>query len=163
MLCVGVDIVEVRRIDRHVRRFGHSFLRHVYCPSEVSRYETDSNCLASAFAAKEAVVKALGVGFAYLATFGVLPVEIEVVLSEPPAMNTCQVTLHGAALQRAVNLQLVHWALAVFRLDDYVIALVMAASADVSLQLTQAATIAAGRGITTYHLSRKSCARSRYS
>ena len=163
MLSTGIDIVEVRRIDRHVQRFGASFLKHVYSSAEISRYSTDTGQLAGAFAAKEAVAKALGVGFAYLAGFGVLPVDIEIALSESLIVGTCQVALHGTARQRAIDLHLAQWALSVIRLDGYAIALVTATSADVPPQSTIAATISAGRSISRRHLSGKFYARSKHS
>jgi holo-[acyl-carrier protein] synthase len=163
MLSVGVDIVEARRIERHVRRFGDHFLKHAYCLAEIKSYATDIDRLAAAFAAKEAVAKALGVGFAYLASFGVLPVDIEIALSESLIVGTCQVALHGTARQRASDLHLAQWALGVIRLDSYAIALVTATSADVPPQSTIAATISAGRSISRRHLSGKSYARSKHS
>jgi holo-[acyl-carrier-protein] synthase len=163
MLSTGTDIVEVRRIDRHVQRFGVRFLKNVYSSVEIGRYSTDTRQLAGAFAAKEAGGKALGVGFAYLSVFGVLPVDIEITLCEPQTVGICQVMLHGTAQQRALDLHLTQWALSVIRLDSYAIALVTATSADVSPDLAKAATIGASHSIARHHLSGKYHVRSRHS
>ncbi len=60
----GVDIIEVERIRRLVGRYGDRFLRRVYHPSETGycigqeRYGR----LAARYAAKEAILKAMGTG-----------------------------------------------------------------------------------------------------
>jgi len=66
---IGVDIVEVERIERALRRHPERFLRRVFTqaevdacwPSETQRYRR----LAARFAAKEALLKALGTGLRY--------------------------------------------------------------------------------------------------
>ncbi len=66
---VGVDVVEIGRIARAAERFGARFLERVYAPDELAycrqrgrRPEQQAGCLAGRFAAKEAVMKALGTG-----------------------------------------------------------------------------------------------------
>ncbi len=63
---VGVDIVDVDRVRRAVERHGERFLRRVYSSEEVkycreSRHSDQR--FATRFAAKEAVLKALGIGW----------------------------------------------------------------------------------------------------
>ena len=63
---IGVDVIEVDRIRRATRRWGDGFLSRVFTPAErrhagVSR--TSAERLAGRFAAKEAVMKALGLGW----------------------------------------------------------------------------------------------------
>jgi len=60
MSCIGVDIVEITRLERAVARWGESFLRRVYTDSELRLYRHKLPSLAARFAAKEAVIKALG-------------------------------------------------------------------------------------------------------
>lgn len=62
---VGIDLVEVKRIEEAVTRHGERFLRRVYTPAELAecwygplRYQR----IASRFAAKEAVAKSIGAG-----------------------------------------------------------------------------------------------------
>jgi holo-[acyl-carrier protein] synthase len=61
-LSVGVDLVELARIERAVDRHGERFLARIYTPMELARYRQRLPELAARFAAKEAVSKALGVG-----------------------------------------------------------------------------------------------------
>ena len=67
---IGIDIVEIERIERAFTRWGRAFLNHVYCPDEIAyclRQKKPAPHLAARFAAKEAVFKALpsqnGVGW----------------------------------------------------------------------------------------------------
>lgn len=62
---LGVDIVEVDRIRRAMARWGEPFLHRVFTPAELARGGTSpaaAERLAGRFAAKEAVMKALGQG-----------------------------------------------------------------------------------------------------
>jgi holo-[acyl-carrier protein] synthase len=59
MQYVGVDIIEISRIDAIIKRRGETFLKRVFTPLEIAKY-TAVNSLAARFAAKEAVLKALG-------------------------------------------------------------------------------------------------------
>ena len=63
---VGTDIVEVARIRRIVDRFGERFASRILSPGEFTAYRASRRpvpFLAKHFAAKEAMVKALGTGF----------------------------------------------------------------------------------------------------
>ena len=62
---VGVDIVEVSRIDRSVKRWGAKFAQRFFSEREVKMFVhrmEEPGLLARQFAAKEAVSKALGTG-----------------------------------------------------------------------------------------------------
>src|SRR3989304_1305469 len=59
---VGVDIIEIERIEASLARFGDRFLDRVYTPLEVAFCRGRTSELAARFAAKEAVMKALGTG-----------------------------------------------------------------------------------------------------
>jgi holo-[acyl-carrier protein] synthase len=63
---IGSDIVDIRRIEQTIARFGERFLERIYTAAE--RRKADSRTAAAAtyakrFAAKEACAKALGTGF----------------------------------------------------------------------------------------------------
>jgi len=67
---IGTDIVEIERIRASVARFGDRFPERILGPRELERYrargarsaERGLKFLATRFAAKEAVSKALGLG-----------------------------------------------------------------------------------------------------
>jgi len=61
---VGVDLVEVKRFKDSVKRGGERFLNRLFTPSELAYAKARKAAmqhLAARFAAKEAIVKALGV------------------------------------------------------------------------------------------------------
>ena len=63
---IGTDLVEVARVHAAWQRFGESFARRILMPEEWSGFQRTPNpvrFLAMRFAAKEAIVKALGTGF----------------------------------------------------------------------------------------------------
>lgn len=61
---IGLDLVELRRIEAIYRKYGKRFYGKLLTAEELSRLPSDSvPYLASRFAAKEAGVKALGTGF----------------------------------------------------------------------------------------------------
>ena len=69
---IGTDLVDTSRITATHRRFGRHFIERILMPEELARFEevatTDARAvrfLAQRFAAKEAIVKALGTGFAH--------------------------------------------------------------------------------------------------
>ncbi len=59
MQYVGVDIIEIARIERAVGRWGKNFLQRVYTPAELGLYQDKVSSLAARFAGKEAVIKVL--------------------------------------------------------------------------------------------------------
>ncbi|MGQ9693143.1 MAG: holo-ACP synthase [Thermodesulfobacteriota bacterium] len=62
---VGIDIVQIRRIEEALRRWGERFQNKVFTSGEVIYCQQKRNAAANyaaRFAAKEAFVKALGVG-----------------------------------------------------------------------------------------------------
>ena len=59
MQYVGVDIVEIARIERAIARRGDGFLRRIYTDLELKLCRGKPSSLAARFAAKEAVMKAL--------------------------------------------------------------------------------------------------------
>lgn len=62
---LGSDIIEVSRIDESIKRYGSRFLDRIFTRSEqqyCSRHRDAGRHFAGRFAAKEAIVKALGTG-----------------------------------------------------------------------------------------------------
>lgn len=60
---LGIDIVEIKRLERISRRWGKGFMEKVYTPKELAYARSKKfpyQHLAARFAAKEAIFKALG-------------------------------------------------------------------------------------------------------
>ncbi len=65
---IGTDVVQVTRVERVWERFGQHFAERLLLDSERELFERSKRpvrFLAMRFAAKEAVVKAMGTGFAH--------------------------------------------------------------------------------------------------
>jgi len=65
ILGVGIDIVDIRRIEAALQRFGNRFQKRIYTAAELAtahRLATATSFLAKRWAAKEACSKALGTG-----------------------------------------------------------------------------------------------------
>ena len=65
ILGTGTDLIDIRRIERALARFGHRFARRVLVDDEYQRFCTHvkpAHYLAKRFAAKEAFSKAMGTG-----------------------------------------------------------------------------------------------------
>jgi holo-[acyl-carrier protein] synthase len=113
-ISVGVDLVEIPRIAAVLQRFGDRFLQRVYTPREIAYCRGRAPQLAARFAAKEAVMKALGTG-----TRGVGWREVEVTrkrTGEP------EIVLHGRAAERARNLGIGRIAISLSHSRDFAIA-----------------------------------------
>ena len=66
ILGLGNDIIDIRRIDKTIERFGERFLARVFTDTERRKSDARAGRVASyakRFAAKEACAKALGTGF----------------------------------------------------------------------------------------------------
>ena len=62
---VGTDLIEIRRVERVLQRYGERFARRILCEPELRRFRAHKKpvaYLAKRFAAKEAFSKALGTG-----------------------------------------------------------------------------------------------------
>jgi holo-[acyl-carrier protein] synthase len=96
----GIDIVECRRIQKMMADHGEGFLRRVYTEREIAycrgrRREWEH--FAGRWAVKEAVLKALGTGWAKGLSF------TDVEVQRDPS-GTPHAVLHAAAAQRAEEL-----------------------------------------------------------
>jgi holo-[acyl-carrier protein] synthase len=63
---IGIDMVDVRRMQENIDRFGLRFAGKILSTSEMREYskiDKPASFLARRFAAKEALAKALGTGF----------------------------------------------------------------------------------------------------
>jgi len=68
LLGLGMDLVEIDRIEDSVKKFGDRFLRRIFHPHEVQYAQSQARPathLAARFAAKEAAAKAFGTGIGH--------------------------------------------------------------------------------------------------
>ncbi len=99
LVSVGVDVIEIVRIQRTLNDFGERFLRKVFTERERDRYGRRVSELAARFAAKEATSKVLGTGIR-----GIRWREMEVLANR---RGKPVLVLHGRAADRAEMLGLV--------------------------------------------------------
>lgn len=74
---IGTDIVEIDRIRDSLNRFGESFVQRLLSDTERREYQASrrpERFIAKRFAAKEATVKALGLGFRQGLAFNLIEV-----------------------------------------------------------------------------------------
>lgn len=93
---IGIDLVSINRVEKIYRRYPRRFLDKIFNDAEKEdfrRRQGSSASLAARFAAKEAVLKALGCGIGPAALH-----EVEIIA---PRGHRPRVRLHGAALETA--------------------------------------------------------------
>ena len=111
---IGIDIIETSRIRDAAARWGDTFLKRIYTEAELKRYRGRPQSLAARFAAKEAVIKALGVegrGIGYR--------DIEVLAD---AGGKPRLRLHGRAKKCASTLGLTDMAISLSHCREYAVA-----------------------------------------
>lgn len=120
-LAHGIDLVSVARIRAMVEEHGERFLARVFTPHELECAgdgpRRDEH-LAARFAAKEAILKALGTGWA--AGIGWTDVELRREASGKPS-----IVLSGHASKVAEDQGLRHWAVSLSHTADLAIASVI--------------------------------------
>jgi holo-[acyl-carrier protein] synthase len=95
ILGIGIDIIEVARIQSSHERFGERFLNRILHANEIAyclQHKTPAPFLAARFAAKEAISKAFGTGIG--AQLGWQDMEVGRKSSGEPF-----VILHGAGIE----------------------------------------------------------------
>ena len=113
---IGIDIVEIGRIQSAIVRSGYPFLGRVYTEAEIDIYRGRYASLAARFAVKEAVIKALG-GF-----HGGAFKDIEV-LSDPAGKPI--IRLYGAIRKRADAVGVKGFDISISHCREYAVAFVM--------------------------------------
>ena len=114
---IGIDIIEIARIKKAIARWGEGFLQRVYTEPELKLYHKKPSSLAARFAAKEAVIKALGTQGK-----GIRWKEIEI-LSDPSGQPL--VHLYGKAQNQANGLGLNNLAISLSHSREYAIACIV--------------------------------------
>ena len=118
MLGIGTDIVQIVRIEAVIERQGMRFVQRILTPVEVQEYDNSRlgvRLLAKRFAAKEAIVKALGTGIGH--GVGWQDMTIEHDDKGAPLVGLC-----GGAEQRAKQLGGSRMLLSLADESDYVVA-----------------------------------------
>ena len=116
-IATGVDLIEIDRIVEVIARHGNHYLQRIYTPAELEQCGKRAESLAGRFAAKEAVVKALGSGIGDITWK-----EIEILGDEN---NAPKLTLNGAAKQRADSLGLTSWSVSISHSQSHSVAFVV--------------------------------------
>ncbi len=114
---IGVDIIEIARIEMAVHRWGERFLHRIYTEPELKLCRQKPSPLAARFAGKEAVMKALDTG-----TRGISWREIEI-LAEPSGKPF--INLYGKAQNKAGELCLGKLAISLSHSKEYAVAFVV--------------------------------------
>lgn len=122
MIYTGVDLIEIGRIATVRDRYPIRFLDKIYTTGEQRYARNRAPQLASRFAAKEAVMKALGTGVR-----GIPWKSIEVTRKRggPP-----EITLHGPARERAKKMGVERIALSLSHSKDFAVASVVLEARD---------------------------------
>jgi holo-[acyl-carrier protein] synthase len=126
ILGLGIDLVEVARIEQSITRHGERFLHRVFTDAEIAYcggMKNSAPFYAARFAAKEAVSKALGTGIG--AACGWLDIEVRRKATGAPF-----VILHGAAAETARRLGIGSVLLSLSHTDHSAIAHAMAVGAE---------------------------------
>ena len=114
---IGIDIIEINRIEQAVKEQGDKFLNRVYTKREIEKYAGLHQSLAARFAAKEAVIKAMdtaGEGISYK--------NIEV-LAEPGGKPV--IILHQKAKTLAESAGITGFSVSLSHSDNYAVAMVI--------------------------------------
>ena len=122
MIAVGVDLIEISRIEIVVERYGDRFLERIYTKGELAYAAGRLSALAARWAAKEAAAKALGTGIGQVGFH-----ELEVICD---AQGKPELRLHGNAARLAARLNLRQFALSLSHTADYALAFVVAQGRD---------------------------------
>lgn len=120
IICTGIDIIEIDRIQNVLSRYGNRFLNKIFTPDEIQYCRGRSPNLAGRFAAKEATMKALKTG-----TRGVSWKDIEVIRASNGAPS---IKLYNRALARSESLGVSSLSISFSHSRDYAVASVIASS-----------------------------------
>ncbi|OGN95082.1 MAG: holo-[acyl-carrier-protein] synthase [Chloroflexi bacterium RBG_13_50_10] len=114
---VGTDIIEIHRIEQAILSWQDSFLRRIYTQAELQSCHNRASSLAARFAAKEAVMKALGSGAS-----GVKWRDIEI-LSDSEGAPVVQ--LHARARRKAEESGIAKFSVTMSHCKEYAVAVVI--------------------------------------
>lgn len=113
LLRIGADLVQVARVERLMGTVGEAFLARTWTPDERAASRGRADSLAARWAAKEATMKALGVGLGAIAM-----TDIEV--GPGPSLR-----LRGSAAEVAKDQGLSEWAVTLSHDGGFALAFVV--------------------------------------
>ncbi len=119
---IGIDIIEIDRIEKAAARWGEHFLRRIYTDRELDQCGSRPESLAARFAAKEAVMKILKKG---RDTIGWRDIEITSGPDGEPRLK-----LYGQARDKAKTLALTDLAISLSHSRNMAVASALGASND---------------------------------
>lgn len=114
----GIDLYELARVEKHLRGERSDWLNGVFSDEELVHADVPPNDIeyyGGRYAAKEAVVKALGTGF----SDDVVWLDVEI-LRAPN--GSPRVRLGGGALEVATSLGVTDWLVSISHSGDYAVA-----------------------------------------
>lgn len=118
---IGTDIVEVKRLQKAIERFGDRFIRRVFTENEIKYSEGKASRfqhLAVRFGAKEALLKAMGTGL----RDGILWHEIEIRNDE---LGKPKIFCSGKCLQKLNDLDVENIHVSLTHAEKYGVATVI--------------------------------------
>ena len=118
MLAVGIDMIEVARIEKGIARHGDRFYNRFFTPQEQAYCAGRLTSLAGRFAIKEAVAKALGTGIGDISW-----TDVEVVCDE---RGRPELMLHNNAKELAATLGLDQWSISLSHTETHAIGFAVA-------------------------------------
>lgn len=118
MMRIGVDMIEVARIERGITRHGDRFYKRFFTKQEIDFCEKSPTRLAGRFAVKEAVGKAFGTGIGDISWQ-----DIEIVCDN---RGRPSLKLHGSAKTMAAEMGLINWEISLSHTDTHAIGFVIA-------------------------------------
>jgi holo-[acyl-carrier protein] synthase len=111
VLGLGTDLIETRRVQESMNRFGERFLERIFSAGEIAyckRKKNAAESFAARFAAKEAGAKALGTGISHGVSWKEFEVKREA--SGKPSLHLSgrAAELAGAMGVKKIQLSLTH-------------------------------------------------------
>ena len=117
LLSSGLDLIEIKRIQKALERHGDRFLDRIYTKAEIKQARGNAPELAARFAAKEAASKALGTGIG--------PVSWREMETINDFRGKPQLHLHGRAALIAEELGYTTWSVSLTHSQDMAAAVVV--------------------------------------
>lgn len=124
VLASGVDLVDLRLLERMLVSGGQRYLDRIFTPAEQAHCAGRTPQLGTRLAAKEAMAKALGTGIRGIDWTDIevhgTDIEVHSALTGQPGLQ-----LHGPAREQAARLGLTLWSLSLSHEGEFAVAFVV--------------------------------------